>query len=154
VEKGSSFILTFPLLISMIKQESKKDVVARKNLRILIAEDNLSNREMMKLLLEHKNWNFDVVYNGRQVVEKFQEADYDLILMDVQMPEMDGFETTRAVRKIEEDGKYTPILAVTAFYMEGYEKLCKLSGMDGYLEKPVNTDKFYHLIEELIRLKR
>lgn len=154
VNKGSSFILTFPLLISMIKQESKKEVVTQKKLRILIAEDNLSNREMMKMLLEHKNWNFDVVYNGRQVIEKFKEMDYDLILMDVQMPEMDGFETTRAVRKIEEEGKYTPILAVTAFYMEGYEKLCKLSGMDGYLEKPVNTDKFYHLIEELIRLKR
>src|SRR5207249_10591563 len=106
-----------------------------RSLRILVAEDNAVNQRMLARRLE--KWGHEVVVaeNGRQVVEKVKAEDFDLVLMDVQMPEMDGFAATAAIRADEKNtgGRRIPIVALTAHAMKGDDERCLDAGMDKYL---------------------
>jgi CheY-like chemotaxis protein len=105
---------------------------------------------MMRTLVDNMGWDYDLAENGKEAVEKADRKDFDLLLLDIQMPEMDGFEVTRYIREKEKGtDKHLPIIAVTAFYMKGYERLCKIEGMDGYLPKPINVEKLYSMIDQL-----
>ena len=126
----------------------------RSDTRILLVEDNLINQEVAANILELKGYRFDVVSNGREAVEAIREARYDAILMDCQMPEMDGFEATRTIRQMEERGEITPgssgripIIALTANALKGDREHCLAAGMDGYVSKPLGPETLIEAIE-------
>jgi CheY-like chemotaxis protein len=111
-------------------------------LRILLAEDNLVNQKLASRLLEKHGHNVVIAANGRQALQRLGNEEFDLVLMDVQMPEMDGFETTAMIRRMEEaTGAHLPIVAMTANAMQDDKERCLAAGMDGYLSKPLNVDE-------------
>jgi CheY-like chemotaxis protein/two-component sensor histidine kinase len=120
-----------------------------KPLEILVAEDQIINRKIVVQLLEKKGWRVKAVENGKIALEEASNKKYDIILMDVQMPEMDGFDSTRNIRLFENDKDYhTPIVAMTAHAMKGDREKCLAAGMDYYITKPVNPSELYETIEK------
>lgn len=122
--------------------------------KILLAEDNLVNQKLASLLLEKCGHEVHVVGDGKQAVEAWSAHEFDLILMDVQMPIMDGFEATAAIRAIQaETGRHTPIIAMTAHAMKGDRERCLEAGMDDYVTKPINANVLYEVIERVLTRK-
>ena len=120
----------------------------RQHLRILLAEDNPVNRELTVRILSKRGHSVAVAANGKAALEMLETQAFDLILMDVQMPEMDGLEATAAIRKNEAaTGTRIPIIAMTAHAMKGDRERCLEAGMDGYLSKPVKADELIKLVE-------
>jgi PAS domain S-box-containing protein len=133
--------------ISRKKTPSQPDV-KKEDLHILLAEDNLVNQKMAQRILEKKGWRVSVVNNGQEVLDVFEKQKFDLILMDAQMPVIDGLEATRRVRQMESSqGKRIPIIALTARAMSGDRKKCLDAGMDGYVSKPIDRAQLYETIE-------
>jgi CheY-like chemotaxis protein len=124
---------------------------ARRSLRVLLAEDNAVNQKLASRLLEKRGHRVVVVSNGREALERLGKQRFDLVLMDVQMPEMDGFGATAAIRS-REDGTGTrlPIIAMTAHAMSGDRERCLAAGMDGYVSKPIQAQELYEAIEGLV----
>ncbi len=126
----------------------------QRSLQLLLAEDSLVNQKLAVGLLEKHGHHVDVVSNGREAVAAVQSKEYDLVLMDVQMPEMDGLEATQAVRMREKArGGHLPIIAMTAHAMKGDRQRCLAAGMDGYVAKPVRAKELFQTIEEVISRK-
>ena len=120
-------------------------------LRVLVAEDNAVNRQLVTVLLTKRGHTVVAARNGREAVSSASAEPFDLVLMDVQMPEMDGLEATRAIRSLEAvRGGHVPIIALTAHAMKGDSEKCLSAGMDGYLSKPVNPVKMFELIDSLL----
>jgi signal transduction histidine kinase/DNA-binding response OmpR family regulator len=125
---------------------------ASRGLRILIAEDNPVNQAVAVGMLLKQGHNLALAENGREVVRFYQRERPDLILMDVQMPELDGFEATREIRAAEEgSGHHTPIIAMTAHAMSGDSERCLLAGMDSYLSKPLTRELLLETIESIVK---
>jgi CheY-like chemotaxis protein len=123
----------------------------RRSLRILLAEDNPVNQKLAVRLLEKEGHTVVVADNGRLALEALEGGNVDLVIMDVQMPEMDGYEAAASIRKAEETTlKHVPILAMTAHAMKGDEEKCLAAGMDGYVSKPIRPDDLRQAIEELV----
>jgi two-component system sensor histidine kinase/response regulator len=123
----------------------------RGRLKILLAEDNRVNQRLAVGLLEKRGHVVTVAQNGVEVLQSLEKQTPDLILMDVQMPEMDGFETTVAIRAGErKTGKHIPIVALTARAMSGDRERCEAAGMDGYVSKPLQAETFFAAIEEVL----
>ena len=123
---------------------------SRRRLRILLAEDNPVNQKVASRLLERMGHKVDVVANGRQAVAAVEEVEYDVVLMDCQMPEMDGYTATEVIRRIS--GMRTlPIIAMTANAMAEDRQRCLDAGMDDYLSKPISADRLYHFLEILYK---
>jgi signal transduction histidine kinase/DNA-binding response OmpR family regulator len=123
---------------------------AHRSLRILVAEDNAVNRQLVTALLAKRGHVAVTVVNGREAVAAITERVFDVVLMDVQMPEMDGLEATAVVRELEAvRGTRVPIIALTAHAMKGDREICLAGGMDGYLSKPINPKELFALIESL-----
>jgi CheY-like chemotaxis protein len=119
------------------------------SLRVLVAEDNLVNQKLAAKLLEKLGHSVALAENGAEAVSQWQQSAYDLILMDVQMPEMDGFEATRRIREQEKSsGGHVPIVAMTAYAMSGDRERCLAAGMDGYVSKPVSLAALQKVIAE------
>ena len=111
---------------------------AEPQLRILLAEDNLVNQKVAEKMLERSGHGVTIAANGQEAVAAFARQHFDLVLMDIQMPVMDGFEATQAIRDLEKDsGRHTPIIALTAHAMTGYREKCLERGLDDYLSKPM-----------------
>ncbi|WP_149499628.1 hybrid sensor histidine kinase/response regulator [Roseiconus lacunae] len=122
-------------------------------LKILLAEDSLPNRKLAMAILDASGHRVDVAMNGLQAVQAVQLQTYDVVLMDVQMPEMDGFEATAAIRELDELRNYhTPIVALTAHALTGDRERCLNAGMDNYVSKPVNPIQLFRAIGEAIGL--
>jgi PAS domain S-box-containing protein len=121
-----------------------------RSLRILLAEDNAVNQLLALRVLEKYGHRVATAGNGRAALERLEKSTFDLILMDIQMPEMDGFEATAAIRREEEStGRHLPIIAMTAHAMEGDRARCLAAGMDGYVAKPLKVEEFIETIESL-----
>jgi len=122
---------------------------------ILLAEDNPINQKVAVHLLQKKGHQVTVVENGQQVLEKLAREKFDLILMDVQMPLMNGFETTQKIRETEkETGHHLPIVAMTAHAMKGDREKCLEAGMDDYVSKPLYPEELYKTVERAVRKKK
>jgi signal transduction histidine kinase/DNA-binding response OmpR family regulator/HPt (histidine-containing phosphotransfer) domain-containing protein len=123
-------------------------VRAASGLRILLAEDNVINRALATGILEKRGHSLVHAANGREAVEAAAREAFDLIFMDVQMPEMDGLEATRRIREIEEPlGRHTPVTAMTAHAMTGDRERCLAAGMDDYISKPLQKAELLALLE-------
>ncbi len=127
---------------------------AEASLRILVAEDNAVNQKLVARLLEKRGHTAKIVGNGREALESLEQESYDLVLMDMQMPVMDGFEATGELRKREKQtGFHTPVIALTAHAMKGDRERCLEAGMDGYLSKPIFAPELDELLGKYIALR-
>ena len=125
---------------------------ARKRLKILIAEDNTVNQKLAVKILENMGHVVSVASNGKEALNILETDDFQVVLMDVQMPEMDGFEATTAIRKKEKTaGGHIPIVAMTAHAMVGDRERCLDMGMDGYVSKPISSKELERGIDEALK---
>jgi CheY-like chemotaxis protein len=156
IGKGSTFCFTIqadpatPEQCSQMRAEpSGVDLNYKnlKNLKLLLAEDNLVNQKVALLMLKKLGLKADVAANGKEVLQALETKMYDIILMDVQMPEMDGFEASKAIRERWKDGR-PHIIAVTAHALEGDRKRCIEAGMDEYISKPMRMGDLARVLTE------
>jgi PAS domain S-box-containing protein len=156
--RGSTFWFTLPLeaassqLNDGIVTEAYFIQPAHRSpvrLRILLAEDNTINQLIGIKMLEKMGHYVDVAANGREVLDALSRAPYDLILMDCQMPEMDGYEATRKVRELNSSVRTIPIIAMTANAMDGDREKCLSAGMNDYLTKPVSQKALASIVDKL-----
>jgi CheY-like chemotaxis protein len=120
------------------------------HLRILLAEDNMVNQRLALRLLEKCGHQVAVTTNGREALAALDTGEFDVVLMDIQMPEMDGFEATAAIRSKEGNiGKHMPIIAMTAHAMTGDRERCIGAGMDGYIAKPIHPAELFKTLSNL-----
>jgi len=115
--------------------------------RILMAEDNAINQRVGQLILQRAGFEIDLVGDGSEAVEAHRQRAYDLILMDCQMPTMDGFEASRLIRKLDEQPQPV-IIAVTANALVGERERCLLAGMDDYLSKPFQAEQLVAVVRK------
>ncbi|HWY98545.1 MAG TPA: ATP-binding protein, partial [Bacteroidia bacterium] len=126
-----------------------------KNLNVLLVEDNAMNQLLARKVLSDWGWNIMVVENGIEAIDKVTQNDFDIVLMDIQMPEMDGYEATRQIRNtLPEAKRHVPIMAMTAHVMPSEEERCYNAGMNGYISKPFDTQTLYTKIESIIEASR
>jgi CheY-like chemotaxis protein len=118
--------------------------------RILVAEDNPINQLVTRRLLEQRGFLVDIASDGSEAIEMHARAPYDLIFMDCQMPELDGYDATRAIRASEGDARRTPVVALTASAMSGDTQRCFDAGMDRFAGKPIRPDDLDQLLSELL----
>ena len=124
---------------------------ADRSLKVLLAEDNPVNQKFAVRTIEKAGHTVVVTNNGREAVEAWKQGGHDVVLMDVQMPEMDGFEATGRIRELEKDqGRRTPIIAMTANAMKGDKERCLEAGMDGYISKPVKRQILFAEINRVL----
>ena len=115
--------------------------------RVLLAEDNPVNQLLVIRILRKQGWQVELASNGREAVEKFRAGRFDVVLMDVQMPELNGFEATAGIREIEKStGSHVRVIAMTAHAMKGDRERCLAAGMDGYVSKPIRLDELIRSI--------
>ena len=162
--KGSTFFVDMDLPVAKQGAESTAmgtrtpesadaatDQPRRNAMNILIAEDNPVNQKLLRLMLEMHGHHVQMTADGKEAVAVFQSEAVDLILMDVQMPGMNGFEATAIIRELEKNsGKHVPIIAVTAHVLPGYKEECLNAGMDNYLAKPFRMQELFLTIEETL----
>ncbi|MGZ3654351.1 MAG: ATP-binding protein [Bdellovibrionota bacterium] len=146
--QGSTFWFELPLAAAHSEIDSLEEEdetgggapASRSNARVLVADDNPANQKVILRLLEKLGYSPEVVTNGREALAAFENRHFDLVLMDCQMPEMDGYEATRRIRATEQSTSragHTPVVALTAHALSGDRDKCREAGMDDYLSKPV-----------------
>lgn len=148
-KKGSTFSFELLLQTSDLNiNEEKIEINIKKSLNILVVEDNPTNQMLMQILLEELNQKCTIANNGQIGVETYQDGNFDIILMDINMPVLNGIEATKKIRTLEKTNakKRIPIIALTANAFESDKEDTKKAGMDGFLSKPINNQK---LIEAL-----
>lgn len=155
VGEGSEFIFTGEFERSDCPEKAKqKEGLKQKEMLyeeqekvIMIVDDNMINQEIVQNLIRRKRYHFIAAYNGREALNILSSQKVDLILMDIQMPELNGIETTKIIRKKLTGQKHIPIIALTAYAMSEDEQKCREAGMDGYISKPFELSELYHMIE-------
>lgn len=150
---GSTFSFSIPLTIG---DEVKDKISDRQKIKkdeslghVLIVEDDKTNKIVIGQMLRSKGYTFDEANDGEEALLYHKLKDYDIILMDIQMPKMDGIETTKHIREREKNNRYTPIIALTAFALEGDREKFISMGMDEYISKPVDMNHLFKVIEKL-----
>ncbi len=135
---------------SLITRHSIRE--SRRRYRILLADDNAINRKVADGMLKRMGHTVFIATNGREVLDFVEKQSLDLILMDIQMPDVDGFEATQAIRMQEKTTKeHLPIVAMTAHAMKGDKERCIQAGMDAYIAKPINAKQLFDTVENLLR---
>ncbi len=146
-----------PRELSVVKTASPVSVeslVPVKALKILLAEDNLVNQKLATLILQKQGHSVVIAGNGLEAFEKIGSDDFDLVLMDVQMPEMDGLEATRLIRRMEDTRlRNIPIIAMTAHAVKGDEEMCLEAGMDAYVSKPISRSQLFQTMQNVMETK-
>lgn len=133
---------------SIIKRNFNK----RKKFKLLLAEDNVINQKVILKILASAGFNTDSVINGSEALDAHKNNHYDLLLMDVQMPEMDGLEVTSKIRKLDEPKSSVPIIAITAHALIGDREKCIRAGMNEYISKPIRSTELLALIDKLLNV--
>lgn len=152
IDKGSSFTVTIPY--KKVETETKRNtesntaLVSDKQVKVLLVEDNLMNQKLALRVLEKFGFETDLAQNGLIAIEKVKQAHYDVILMDLQMPEMDGYQATINIR--QELKKQTPIIAMTAHSLVGEKDKCMEIGMDEYITKPFHQKELFEKITSFV----
>jgi CheY-like chemotaxis protein len=149
VGQGTEFVVRLPF--KTVGEYELSDMVAReevestiRDVKVLIAEDNAMNQQLMRHLMKQWNVDYKLVSNGREALQALEEEAFSLILMDIQMPEMDGYNTTLAIRnELKLD---TPIVAMTAHAMAGEKERCISYGMNDYISKPVKEGELFSIL--------
>ncbi len=153
--QGSTFSFSLPFAKTTIKSEQEVETIKLdseiKELRILVAEDVPLNQLLIKIILNDFGFQYEIVANGKLAVEKLQTNTYNIILMDLQMPEMNGFEATQYIRQTIKS--QIPIIALTADVTTADVTKCKELGMDDYISKPIDEKQLYNKIIELVKRK-
>lgn len=139
--------------LPLITRHSLAETEAKADLRILLAEDNVVNQKVAVRLFQRLGYRIDVVTNGRDVVEALSRIRYDVVFMDCQMPEMDGFEATRFIRGREHSNR-VPIIAMTANALQGDRERCLAAGMDDYIAKPISIEALAEALDRLSSQRR
>ena len=124
----------------------------KENLSILLVEDNILNQRITTFSLKKFNHEVDIANNGLEAVNKYREKDYDVILMDIMMPVMDGLEATFQIRKYEKENEakaHTPVIAITANTLDNDRDKCLATGMDEYMAKPFDMNRLNEIFKEL-----
>jgi PAS domain S-box-containing protein len=159
--RGSTFWFTASLQLSKRKgvkteKTKKESFVSKKSLKklkILLAEDNEINQKIIQYSLTNSGFKVDIARNGQEAIDMYHKKEYDLVLMDVQMPVLDGFEATAHIREIEQNALngniHIPIIALTANAMKGDREKCLEAGMDEYLSKPFTPNDLMNIIREV-----
>lgn len=161
-KKGSTFWFTVSFKKVNEKTNGDSEIAVTINqgfpdldqpVKILIAEDNKINQIVARKILEKENFEVHIVETGKQAVEAVQTGEYSFVFMDIQMPEMDGYEATQAIRELEKDtGTHIPIIALTASAMEKDREKCLNAGMDEYLPKPIDKEELLRILNKIARL--
>ncbi|WP_195724333.1 PAS domain-containing hybrid sensor histidine kinase/response regulator [Paenibacillus monticola] len=150
--QGSAFLFTiqFKSALSVVIEQPKLPAltVPHHSLSILVAEDDPVNRLVLTRMLKSLNYQVEVAENGIEVLRRLEHKNYDLILMDVQMPLMDGIEVTRKIRQSEGSIRHTPIIAITAYALHGDREKCLSAGMDDYIPKPIRMEELQLFLEK------
>jgi signal transduction histidine kinase/DNA-binding response OmpR family regulator len=153
LEKNSNYSLKNGYTTEGESEKAKREnkIIPRKNKKfnILIVEDNKINQIITSDILENNGHSYQVATNGNEAIELFKKSNFDVILMDLQMPQMDGYVTTSIIRKMEK-GMNIPIVAITAYAMIGDREKCLQAGMNYYLTKPIMPNKLISLLNEII----
>jgi len=124
------------------------------DIRVLVAEDNPVNQTLVQRLLEKRGYSIVVVGDGRAALSALEQDEFDIVLMDVQMPDMDGFAATAVIREQERtSGRHTPIVAMTAHALKGDPERCLAEGMDAYISKPIRTDELFLTLERMLNVR-
>jgi len=138
-------------LLGAIDRRSSETPLGSSRLKILLAEDNVINQKLAVKLLERKGHQVVVAGDGKEALEKLDQSDFDLVLMDVQMPELDGLQATVEIRQRERKTlQHIPIIALTAHAMKGDRERCLEAGMDDYIAKPINAPVLYQTIDTTV----
>jgi len=155
--EGTEFVFTIPYIVSKelsepgnFKTLANDEIHFNKsNVKILVAEDNVMNQSLMKHLLEDWNLDFDIVNNGEEAIEALKQKKYSLVLMDIQMPQMDGYTATMKIRnELKSD---IPIIAMTAHAMAGEREKCLSYCMNEYIPKPIRENDFFKIINDILK---
>ncbi|HLJ16333.1 MAG TPA: ATP-binding protein, partial [Bryobacteraceae bacterium] len=156
--KGSTFAFEaeFDAVEAAEGPEAAESSAARASparlLRVLVAEDNLMNQEVVAKLLRREGHFVSVAQSGREVLDLFDQGSFEVVLMDVQMPELDGLAATAAIRERERTtGGHLPIVAMTAHALKGDRERCLAAGMDAYLSKPIHRDELLLILREVVK---
>ena len=154
---GSTFWFHLPLAIATSapapappQASSSEDQRRPRRYRLLLAEDNLVNQKVARMTLEKLGYHVDIVADGEAALDAWASGDYDLILMDCQMPILDGYAATREIRRRESSGNRIPIIALTAHAIGGAEEESQASGMDAHLTKPVQREQLQRLLAQYL----
>jgi two-component system sensor histidine kinase/response regulator len=140
-------------LITRFSLQERRDPSAF--LSVLLVEDNAVNQRLAARLLEKRGHRVVVTANGREALAALEKGAFDLVFMDVQMPEMDGLEATAVIRKREQlSGKHQAVIALTAHAMKGDEERCVAAGMDGYLSKPIRPQELDDILRGYVAHRR
>ena len=131
------------------KSQLDPGMAARHPLRILLAEDNVVNQKLALRLLQQMGYRADLASNGLEAVESVRRQAYDVVLMDVQMPEMDGLEASRRITAAAPPGQRPRIVAMTANAMQGDREMCMEAGMDDYVTKPIRVDALVEALHQV-----
>lgn len=143
-------------ILSFVKFGAKEDAddeasvsVLPRSLRVLVAEDTPANQKVVQAILRKRGHNITLASNGREAIEKLAAAPFDVVLMDIQMPTIDGYQATTAIRQMDErEQANIPIIAMTAHAMKGDADKCMEHGMNDYISKPINSRRLIELVEE------
>ena len=143
IGEGSEFYFKIP--IEILEEDKPKKISYEK---VLIVEDNKANQIFMKVVLKKLGLDFDIADNGKIAVDLYKNFHYPLILMDINMPILDGIEATKLIRKYEKEHNlsHSKIIAVTATSIDEYGEKIEKAGFDNYISKPVDVDKLLNLI--------
>jgi two-component system CheB/CheR fusion protein len=157
--KGTTFIVTIPLkesdsslgTNSLMLENCPLILTSQKKIKVLLAEDNRINQLLAQKVLSDFKFDFVTVENGKQAIEAVLKEDFDVILMDLMMPEMDGYEATTVIRSLTDNTKNDiPIIALTAVVIDSVTDKCASIGVNKYLSKPYKSNELYEMIMELV----